>query len=76
MDEEAGKGDDRKTTTSKSGLALNGISYFMKAENRKEWRTLVVISQTTGWVKMKGDYVLDLSNFPMCPQLKESNPVL
>ena len=42
-DEEADRGNDGKTT-SKSGLALNGISYYGKAENREEWRKLVVKS--------------------------------
>ena len=39
-DEEADRGNDRKTT-SNSGLALNGISYYQK---RKEWRKLAVKS--------------------------------
>ena len=39
----ADRGNDGKTT-SKSGLALNGISYYEKAENREECRKLVVKS--------------------------------
>ena len=54
-DEEADRGNDGKTT-SKSGLAFNGNIRLPKAENREEWRKLVVkstvvpptVSQTTG----------------------------
>ena len=42
-DEEADSGNDEKTT-SKSGLALNGILLLRKAENLEEWRKLVVKS--------------------------------
>ena len=40
-DEEADRGNDGKST-SRSGLALNGILW--KTENREEWRKLVVKS--------------------------------
>ena len=54
-DEEADRGNDGKTT-SKAGLALNGIYYYGKAENRGEWRKLgckifrgaPTVRQTTG----------------------------
>ena len=43
-DEEAGRGNNGKTT-SKSGLALNEWHIILrKAENREEWRKLVVTS--------------------------------
>ena len=42
-DEEADRGNNGKTT-SRSGLALNGINYYEKAENREEWRKLVLKS--------------------------------
>ena len=38
---EADRGKDGKTT-SQSGLALNGTNLLRKAENREEWRKLVV----------------------------------
>ena len=42
-DEEAGRGNDGKTT-SKSGLTLNGISYYKKPTNLEECKELVVKS--------------------------------
>ena len=42
-DEEADRGNDGKTT-SKSGLALNGITYYRKPRTREEWRKLVAKS--------------------------------
>ena len=42
-DEEADRGNDGKTT-SKSGLALNEISYYGKSRTVSEWRKLVVKS--------------------------------
>ena len=42
-DEEADRGNDGKTT-SKSGLAFERNILLRKAENREEWRKLVVKS--------------------------------
>ena len=56
-DEEADRGNDGKTT-SKSGLALNGMSYFRKREPRgveeagcKIYNGAPTVSQTTGQIR-------------------------